>query len=322
MSKTNRAVFFEYCRNISKYLSIVGITCLIYAISSAADMAVPPNAKADATGHSWVCNSGYQQQGLSCVVVKIPEHGILDATGHNWICSRGFQRQGELCVAMPIAEHATFDAVEHKLDCQAGYELQGPVCVPIKVPENASLDSTGHRWECRQGFRDVHGTCVPMTPAELQYQKEFDATVSQMKQISKEKQLANDESCDTDEKTKTRVCVKRTTGQIHCEKNVSGKFYNNCNVTIEYQIATAAVIKGSIDTDIECYAKIKYTKMDSNVVVSNPETSRKPHTLQGTNRMSGNMDIKFNLNASDQVQKADIDSAQCTMKGLSIKPAL
>src|SRR5262245_7390565 len=108
---------------------------------------IPGNATADALVEDWSCNSGFQQQGSTCIAVEIPANAALTLSGHDWLCKRGFRRQGQGCAAVSIPQNASLNAAGSGWVCNFGFRPQDGTCVAVVVPDHASLDKTGRNWE-------------------------------------------------------------------------------------------------------------------------------------------------------------------------------
>ncbi|WP_417438865.1 hypothetical protein [Idiomarina sp.] len=278
---------------------------------------IPENAGLDVYGSGWKCNRGYYKSGNTCVEVQVPKNAGIDVYGSGWKCNRGYYKSGNTCVKVQVPENAGIDVYGSGWKCNRGYYKFGNKCVKVQVPENASIDIYGSGWKCNRGFKKVGSSCKAMTQQELQRQIELEkAAIAEMQR--RRAQGVSGDDCDTEYKTNAEVCVEITGGDIDCNESYSGNYYNDCDVSLNYEVNTDYSGGAYLDVEVECTVEIEYKGRNTYSTQSDSSYGDESHDLYAHDSDSETLNFNFSFGSYQEVTSAKISSAECEIDSVDL----
>ncbi|WP_289007815.1 hypothetical protein, partial [uncultured Idiomarina sp.] len=228
----------------------------------------------------WSCNSGYKRQGNQCNKVKVPQNAkINDYSPQGWSCNSGYKRQGNQCNE-------------------------------VKVPQNARINEYSPQgWTCNSGFKASGSNCIKMTDGELQKEAELKRKLVEYQQRQKEKG-----HCEIEYKTGAEVCVAVLDGELDCDENYSGNYYNSCEVNLTYKVETNYSGNAYIDASVKCEVEIEYEGKNNYYTDDDSETESRSHSLYANESSRRTFEFDFDFSSYEEINSVKISGAGCKIK--------
>jgi hypothetical protein len=227
----------------------------------------PPNAGLNYLGNGWQCNEGFHRSGNECRRVVPPENAKLNYLKNGWECIRGYYKSGTSCTEVILPDNAALNYLGNGWECNRGYYRSNRSCQRVRIPSNAKLNYFGNAWECNDGFKKSAQTCSQMTPTEL---RRRDEQISAARVASQRRRAAvlSGDSCEVEYKTNANVCVAVSNSNIDCNEAFGDSYFRDCEVSIEYELATDYSGGSYLEVEVECEVEIEYKGRDSNIARS------------------------------------------------------
>lgn len=279
---------------------------------------IPENAHLNIFGNGWECNRGYYRSGNSCEKVVLPANAHINLYGNGWECDRGYYRSGQQCKKVIVPEHAHINIYGNGWECDRGYYRSGQECKEVVVPEHAHINLIGNGWECDRGYKKVYNACIPMTKKELQKQKELEQAILMEIQRRKLQGVTGDD-CETEYKTNAEVCVEITGVDIDCNEGFAGKYYNDCDVTVSYDIETDYRGGSYLDVEVECRVEIEYKGRGTYITQSDSSYRDESYTLYAYGSESDSMSFNFSFSSFSEIISVKISSASCEIESVELQ---
>ena len=251
------------------------------------------------------------------LAADLPNNSHPNIYGTGWTCDRGFYKSGDKCVKVIVPENASLDMYGSDWVCNRGYYKSGNKCVKVIVPENASIDMYGSGWACNKGYKKSNNVCVPMTNEELRKQKEREKALILEMQRRRAQGVSGDD-CETEYKTGAEVCVGITGVDIDCNKSYAGEYYQDCDVTLNYEIQTDYKGGSYIEAEVECTVDIEYKGRNTYSTQSDSSNQEESHSLYAHGSDSGTMYFNFSFSSFNEITKVEINSANCEIEDVNM----
>jgi len=104
-----------------------------------------------------------------------------------------------------------------------------------------------------------------MTTQEIQRQIKIEkAIVAEM--IRRRAQGVSGSDCKVEYKTNAKVCIDISGGDLDCNENYDGKYYNDCDMSLNYDIETDYKGGAYLDVDIMASTTTTTTTTTTNTV--------------------------------------------------------
>jgi hypothetical protein len=157
-----------------------------------------------------------------------------------------------------------------------------------------------------------------LTPEELEKQKALEqAIIKEMMQRRKAEGVSG-EHCETEYKTNAEVCIEITGVDLDCNESYLGNYYQDCDVSISYDIATDYKGGSYLDVDIGCRVEIEYEGRQTYFTNSESSSSDESHNLYAHGSDSNTMSFNFSFSSFDEVVKATISSTECEIESVNL----
>lgn len=300
---------------IFSYLHILGFCLLAVGLAEAQDL--PNNAHKTPYGPGWTCDRGFYRHGNNCLPVKVPIHGKLNYLGHGWECERGFYQYGKECLPVKIPTHGKLNYLGHGWECERGYYQHGNKCLPVKVPKHGKLTYFGHGWECEKRFKKVGNNCVKMTSKEVAKQLAIEKKIRE-KILHRKAKGVSGEDCDTEYKTNAQVCINVTNVSLNCNKSYAGEYYNDCDVSVSYNLETDYRGGAYLDVNINCSVEINYSGKEMLLTQSDSDNSSENHSLYAHDSSGNSMDFNFSFSSFYEVTRVKVNSCSCKIESVDL----
>ena len=249
--------------------------------------------------------------------VEIPENGKLNYLGNGWECKKGFYKSGGQCHTVKIPQNANLNYLGNGWECIKGFYKSGGQCHTVKIPQNAKLNYLGNGWECRQGYKKSSSSCIAMTAAEIQRQKERAAAIALELQKRRAQGVSGDD-CETEYKTNAEVCVEITGGDIDCNENYSGNYYNDCDVSLSYDVNTDYGGGAYLDVEVECTVEVEYKGRNTYSTQSDSSRDDESHSLYAHGSDSETLNFNFSFSSYQEIISAKISGAECEIDSVDM----
>ncbi len=201
--------------------------------------------------------------------------------------------------------------------CDRGYYKSGQKCLKVQVPENASIDVYGSGWKCNRGFKRAGSSCKAMTEQEFQRQMELEkAAIAEMQR--RRAQGVSGDDCDTEYKTNAEVCVEITGGDIDCNESYSGNYYNDCDVSLNYEVSTDYSGGAYLDVEVECTVEIEYKGRNTYSTQSDSSYEDESHDLYAHDSGRETLTFNFSFGSYQEITSAKISSAVCEIDSVDM----
>jgi hypothetical protein len=253
----------------------------------------------------------------SSVAQPLPDNAHKNPFGNGWSCNRGFYKSGGKCIPVKIPEHGKLNILGNGWDCQRGYYKYGSQCLKVNVPENGKLNILGNGWECKTGFKKSGNKCVAMTPKEIRKQKEFEQAVRNAMERRRLQGVRGDD-CETEYKTGAEVCVAITGVDLDCNESFIGNYYQDCDVTLSYDLQTDYKGGSYIEVEVECIVEIEYKGRQTFITQSDSSNEDESHSLYAHGDESETMSFNFSFSSFNEITYVKISSAECEIEDVNL----
>ena len=150
-----------------------------------------------------------------------------------------------------------------------------------------------------------------MTPEELQ--KASNAEIQRGRAMD-----VSGDDCETEYKTNAEVCVKITGGDIECHESYDGNYYNDCDVTIRYEVETNYKGGTYINTEVECKVDIQYKGTHTYITQSDSGYQSESFDLYANDSRNETMYFNFSFSSFEEITSAEIDTKTCEIESVEL----
>lgn len=188
----------------------------------------------------------------------------------------------------------------------------------FEVPENAHINIMGNDWECDRGYRRSGNKCRPMSDAEVKKQQELEQAILKQIQERRSRGVSGDD-CETEYKTGAEVCVEVNNADLDCDESYMGNYYDDCEVTVYYELNTDYKGGSYLDVEVRCEAEIEYTGRNTYGWSSESEYRDESHSLYAHGSDSNTITLNFSFSAFEEVTNVKIDSVHCEIESVDLR---
>jgi len=219
--------------------------------------------------------------------------------------------------ALDIPENAIPNSYGNGWTCNRGYYKSGQECRKVQIPQNAGLNAYGNGWTCNTVFKKFNNSCLLMTAQELQKQKELEqALIDEMKR--RKAQGVSGDDCETEYKTGAEVCLEITGGDLDCNESYGDNYYDDCDVTLSYEVQTDYKGGAYLDVEVECRVEIEYKGRQTYTTQSDSSYQDESHSLYAHGSDSETMSFNFSFSSYEEITSVKISSAECEIESVDM----
>lgn len=124
--------------------------------------------------------------------------------------------------------------------------------------------------------------------------------------------------CDSEAESGAEVCVTVSNAALDCDEHYSGRYYESCEVSVDYEVSTDYEGDDSLDVDVQCDVEISYSGPKLYVQGSDSDSQSDNHTLYADGSESNSMSFDFAFGFLQQATKVDIESATCEVTNINL----
>jgi hypothetical protein len=156
-----------------------------------------------------------------------------------------------------------------------------------------------------------------MTKQELQRQLELEkAAIAEMQR--RRAQGVSGDDCETEYKTNAEVCVEITGGDIDCNESYSGNYYNDCDVSLSYDVNTDYSGGAYLEVEVECTVEIEYKGRNTYSTQTDSSYEDESHSLYAHDSDSETLSFNFSFGSYQEITSAKISSAECEIDSVEM----
>ncbi|NKB56965.1 MAG: hypothetical protein GKS00_11585 [Alphaproteobacteria bacterium] len=187
----------------------------------------------------------------------------------------------------------------------------------MSVPENASLNYTGNGWICNNNFKRVSEKCLAMSAGEIKKSKERQEALKRELERRRLQGVSGDH-CETEYKTGSEICVEISSGELDCNESYLGAYYDDCDVSLTYEVSTDYRGGSNLDVEIECQVEIEYSSRKTYLGGSDSNVQDESHSLYAHDSDSNTMYFNFSFGPFDEVTSAKVGSVSCEVESVDL----
>jgi len=124
------------------------------------------------------------------------------------------------------------------------------------------------------------------------------------------------DDCESEFDTGAQVCVTVADVSLDCSESFAGKYYDSCEVSLEYDVQADYEGDGFLSVDVECEVEISYTGRQMYMRGSDSGSEDENHSLFAFGSDSNTMTFDFSFMSFNEVSGAQIESASCEISSI------
>jgi hypothetical protein len=130
--------------------------------------------------------------------------------------------------------------------------------------------------------------------------------------------VASGDHCDFEGESGAEACVTLSDATLDCSKDYSGKYYDSCEVAVEYEINTDYDGDDYLDVEVECDVEINYSGRNLYMPGSESDSQSENHSLYAYGSESNTLTFDFSFGLLKQATKVAIESAGCEVSSVNL----
>lgn len=152
---------------------------------------------------------------------------------------------------------------------------------------------------------------------EILKQKEVEKAIRNEMERRRIQGVSGDD-CETEYKTGSEVCVEITQVNLDCDERYAGDYYQDCDVTLDYEVQTDYKGGSYIEVEVECTVEIEYQGRETYATQSDSSYEDESHSLYAHGSESGTMSFNFSFSSFEEITNVKIGSAECEIESVDI----
>jgi hypothetical protein len=185
------------------------------------------------------------------------------------------------------------------------------------LPENASKKSYGSGWKCNSGFKKSGDSCIKMTQQELRKQHESEKVMIAEMQRRKALGVSGDD-CENEYKTNAEVCVEIMSSSIDCNESYSGNYYDDCDISLSYEVNTDYSGGAYLDVEVECNVEIEYKGKQTYSTQNDYNSQDESYSLYAQGSESETLYFNFSFGSYQEINSVKISNAECEIDSVDM----
>ena len=156
-----------------------------------------------------------------------------------------------------------------------------------------------------------------MTPQEIQKQKEVEKAIRNEMERRILQGVSGDD-CETEYKTGAEVCVEITGVDIDCNESYTGDYYQDCDLSLNYEVQTDYKGGSYIEVEVEGTVEIEYKGRQTYTTQSDSSYEDESHSLYAHGSENETMSFNFSFSSFEEVTNVKIGSAECEIESVDL----
>jgi hypothetical protein len=156
-----------------------------------------------------------------------------------------------------------------------------------------------------------------MSPSERNEQAALIEKLLKEKRTQRARAISG-QHCDTEYQTGAEVCIGVRDTSIDCHEAIFGRYYDQCEVEIDYYAETNYQGGAYLEADIECEATLSTSGRNTFLSTTDTDSDSKSIDLYANDSETGSIDLSFSLSSFAEITRARVESASCRVRDITL----